>query len=246
MGGPCPGGPCPSGPEESSVQTFHGRVDPGCSFCPAEGDAGNWEQAQGKGTICRQGVESLWPDTVTWSQTLGFAACTLAVGRQSSLGTPSSHRGHARCLACHTAERAPSQAATSSGTPIHGTPPCRAAKALICLIPPALTLLLSMPFPVPRTSTRALTRGRGEPPALATSTPPPTAARACPPPSQGPPTISTAQVRISAATPSWAKFRPSSGEGITKLFPASPKGLQWSLLWQASRRPWGGGGFVGS
>ncbi|KFQ35445.1 Actin-binding LIM protein 3, partial [Mesitornis unicolor] len=35
------------------------------------------------------------------------------------------------------------------------------------------------------TSTRALTHGRGEPPALATSTPPPTAARACPPPSRG-------------------------------------------------------------
>lgn len=48
---------------------------------------------------------------------------------------------------------------------------------------------------------RALTSGRGEPPALATSTPPPTAGRACPPPSQGPPTTSTAQVRIWAVAP---------------------------------------------
>lgn len=54
----------------------------------------------------------------------------------------------------------------------------------------------STSLPVPRTSTRALTSGRGEPPAPATSTPPPTAGRACPPPSRGPPTTSTAQVRI--------------------------------------------------
>lgn len=48
---------------------------------------------------------------------------------------------------------------------------------------------------------RALTSGRGEPPALATSTPPPTAGRACLPPSRGPPTTSTAQVRIWAVAP---------------------------------------------
>lgn len=38
-----PGWSCPSGTKESSVQALLGRVDPGCSFCPMEGDTSNWE-----------------------------------------------------------------------------------------------------------------------------------------------------------------------------------------------------------
>lgn len=174
------------------------------SFCSVESDASNWEQAQGKGTISRCRGQSLYLDTVTWSQTLGLPLSSREAeqpGDPLQLPSMSHHR------ACTP------QAAT--GPPVHGTPPHRAAKALTCLTPhPASSnLLLSMPLPIPRTSTRALTLGRGEPPALATSTPPPTAARACPPPSQGPPTISTAQVRISAVPPGWAKLRTPSGAG---------------------------------
>lgn len=65
---------------------------------------------------------------------------------------------------------------------------------------------------------RALTCDRGELPAPATSTPPPTAGRACPPPSRGPPTTSTAQVRISAVSPGWAMFRPPHRAGVTPCF----------------------------
>lgn len=81
MGDPVQEGPL--GPGESSMQ-----VDPGSSFCPIEGSTRNWEQAQGKGMISRQGGESLWPHTVAWSQTLGVTACSLSAGGRASWGAP--------------------------------------------------------------------------------------------------------------------------------------------------------------
>lgn len=108
---------------------------PGVWLLPRGGGHSKLGTSSGERDVSREKGEILWLDTITWSQTSGFTACALVVGRQSSLGTPSSHRGHACCPACHTAEHAPSWAATSTGTLSHGTSPHRAGKALTCLIP---------------------------------------------------------------------------------------------------------------
>lgn len=160
--------------------------------------------------------ESFWLDTVTCFQNL--PALQQLEGRATCGSAPAVKNMHT--------EHAASWVYTSTGTPAQGTPPCGAAGTLTCLVPyPTDFNLTSLhTFPHPRTSMRALIHGRGEPPALATSTPPPTAARACPPPSPGPPTTSTAQVRIPAGAPGWAKSRPPSRAGITKLSPASAMG----------------------